>query len=76
LRYTDQLEVELLDLGPSVSVGGVQLGPDEVIALEGVGTFSMVNLEMNLKELQEKGRTLGSSRGRYTSSRRGEGTLP
>ena len=77
LRYTDQLEVELLDLGPSVSVRGVQLGPDEVIALEGVGTFSMVNLEMNLKELHEKGKDLRrfSRKVHFESTRRGHASL-
>ncbi len=77
MRYTDQLEVELLDLGPTASVGGVELGPDEVIALEGVGTFSMVHLSQNLKELQAKGKDLSkfSRKVHSESTRRGHASL-
>ncbi len=77
LRYTDQLEVELLDLGPTVNVEGVELGPDEVIALEGVGTFSTVNLVRNLRELQAKGKDLRkfSKKVHLESTRRGHASL-
>ena len=77
LRYTDQVEVELLDLGPTVSVEGVELGPDEVIALEGVGTFSTVDLVRNLRELQAKGKDPRkfSRKVHFESTRRGHASL-
>ncbi|MEM0374713.1 MAG: FAD-dependent thymidylate synthase [Nitrososphaerota archaeon] len=76
-RYTDQLEVDVLDLGPKVSFSGRSLGPDEVIALEGVGTFSMVHLSRNLNDLIGRGKdvTKFSRKVHFESTRRGHASL-
>ncbi|MCS6788033.1 MAG: FAD-dependent thymidylate synthase [Aigarchaeota archaeon] len=77
MRYTDQLEVTLIDFGPKSRVDGIQLGPDEVIAIEGVGTFSIVDLARNAFELVAKGKDLRkfAAKVHFESTRRGHASL-
>lgn len=52
----DDVAIRLLSYGPSTNISGVELGPDTLIALEGLGTFKGVTIEERFKELQAKNR--------------------
>lgn len=77
MRYTDRVEVTLIDYGPKSRVSEKQLGPDEVIAIEGAGTFSSVDLLGNASEQLSKGKDLRrfSARVHFESTRRGHASL-
>lgn len=73
----DDVTVRLLCYGPSMNVGGVELNPDILIALEGLGTFKGVTIEERLKELQAKNRDLRDTASAIhrESTRRGHASL-
>ncbi|MCS7095340.1 MAG: FAD-dependent thymidylate synthase [Thaumarchaeota archaeon] len=77
MRHTDRVEVTLIDYGPKSRVSEKQLGPDEVIAIEGAGTFSTVDLSVNASEQLSKGKDLRkfSARVHFESTRRGHASL-
>lgn len=52
----DDVGLRLICYGPHIRIGGVELSPDILIALEGVGTFKGVTIEERLSELQSKGK--------------------
>ncbi len=67
----------LLSYGPHTSIDGVELDPDILIALEGLGTFKGVTIKERLKELQAKSkdpRDVASGMHRE-STRRGHASL-
>ncbi|MCL7391786.1 MAG: FAD-dependent thymidylate synthase [Thaumarchaeota archaeon] len=73
----DDVGIRLLCYGPYTSIGGVEIDPDILIALEGLGTFKGVTIEERLKELQAKGkdpRDVASGMHRE-STRRGHASL-
>lgn len=76
-RYTDELELEVLSVGPEVAVGGVRLGPDEVIALEGAGTFESISARRLAERLMARGKDLEkyARRVHMESTRRGHASL-
>ncbi len=73
----DDVAVRLLSYGPSAKIEGVELGPDILIALEGLGTFKGVTIEDRFKELQAKSRDLidVASNMHKESTRRGHASL-
>ena len=72
-------DIEVRKLGhlPEVAVEGMVLGPDVVIALEGLGTFKGVTLEERFEELKEKGKNLDkvSYKIHKESTRRGHSSI-
>ncbi len=73
----EDIEVRPIGHLPKAVVGGLELGPDVVIALEGLGTFKGVTLEERLGELREKGKDLGkvSYKIHRESTRRGHSSI-
>ncbi len=71
------LEVKPIGYLPKAMIEGVELGPDVVIALEGLGTFKGVTLEERLGELRRKGKDLGkvSYKIHKESTRRGHSSI-
>ncbi|MCS7142527.1 MAG: FAD-dependent thymidylate synthase [Aigarchaeota archaeon] len=76
-RYTDQLEVEILSYGPVAELGDVKLQPDEVVALEGVGTFEGVSVKKRAERSIKAGKDLKDfvAKVHYESTRRGHASL-
>lgn len=73
----DDVSIRLLSYGPYSSISGVEIDPDILIALEGLGTFKGVTIEERLKELQAKSkdpRDVASSMHRE-STRRGHASI-
>jgi len=75
--YTTDLVLTLLSFGPIYREGEFSLGPDEVLALEGVGTFHGVGVRERLSQLRSKGKDVKSLAGRvhWESTRRGHASL-
>ncbi len=73
----DDVGLRLICYGPRTSLGGFELSPDILIALEGVGTFKGVTVEERLSELQSKDRDLKdvASNMHRESTRRGHASL-
>lgn len=75
--YTDELAFVLFSVGPVYREGGLELGPDAVIALEGVGTFQGVSIRDRVLDALSKGKDLSKivARVHRESTRRGHASL-
>ncbi|MEN2975191.1 MAG: FAD-dependent thymidylate synthase [Candidatus Caldarchaeales archaeon] len=73
----DDVDINLISYGPSMSIRGSDIGPDILIALEGLGTFKGITIEERLEELLEKGKDLRdvASSIHRESTRRGHASL-
>ncbi|MEM0382052.1 MAG: FAD-dependent thymidylate synthase [Nitrososphaerota archaeon] len=75
--YTDELVLDLLSVGPFYREDRLELGPDEVIAVEGLGTFKGVNIRERVSDALSRGRELSklASKVHRESTRRGHASL-
>lgn len=73
----DDVSIRLICYGPCTSIGAVDIGPDVLIALEGLGTFKGVALEERLSELRSKAKSVedATSTMHRESTRRGHASL-
>jgi len=77
MAYTDELALELVAAGPVYRSGGLELGPDEVIAVEGLGTFRGVNIREKVSDALSRGKDLSkvAAKVHWESTRRGHASL-
>lgn len=75
--YTDELVFELVSFGPVYRLGQLELGPDEVIAAEGVGTFQGVSIRERVSDALSMGKELPrlAAKVHRESTRRGHASL-
>jgi len=75
--YTDELELEIIDAAPSTTYYDTTLGPDEIIAIEGAGTFEKISLKEKINNLIVKNRNLNefAKSVHWESTRRGHASL-
>ncbi|MEM4297841.1 MAG: FAD-dependent thymidylate synthase, partial [Nitrososphaerota archaeon] len=75
--YTDELSFVLFSIGPAYRQGELELGPDAVIALEGLGTFQGVSIHDRISDALSKGRDLSKivAKVHRESTRRGHASL-
>lgn len=75
--YSDELVLELISAGPLYSLDGAVLGPDEVIAIEGIGTFKGVNIRERVSDALSSGAELSrlAAKVHKESTRRGHASL-
>ncbi len=73
----DDIGIRLLSYGPCSRINGVEIDPDILIALEGLGTFKGVTIEERLNELQAKSKDLRdvASSMHRESTRRGHASI-
>ncbi len=53
-HYTDELEIDVLEVAPSIKYKNTYIGPDEIIAIEGSGTFERVSLKEKIEAMTEQ----------------------
>ncbi|GBC71055.1 Flavin-dependent thymidylate synthase [Candidatus Calditenuaceae archaeon HR02] len=75
--YTDELVFILFSTGPVYREGELELGPDVVIALEGLGTFQGVSIRDRVLDALSKGKDLSkiAAKVHRESTRRGHASL-
>lgn len=75
--YTDEVELEIIGAAPSINYYDTWLGPDEVIAIEGAGTFEKISLKEKIMKLIEQKKDLKdfAKRVHWESTRRGHASL-
>jgi thymidylate synthase ThyX len=75
--YTTDLDLVVLSAGPVYKDGEASLGPDEVLALEGVGTFQGVSIRERFSQLRSRGKDVAklAKRVHWESTRRGHASL-
>ncbi|MEM3394553.1 MAG: FAD-dependent thymidylate synthase [Nitrososphaerota archaeon] len=75
--YTDEFELEVIDAAPSTTYHDLSIGPDEIIAIQGSGTFEKVSLKEKIKKLIEQDKNLKkfTKNVHWESTRRGHASL-
>ncbi|MEM0444833.1 MAG: FAD-dependent thymidylate synthase [Nitrososphaerota archaeon] len=75
--YTDELVYELFSVGPVYKCDSIELGPDEVIAIEGIGTFHGVSIRDRVSEALSGGKNIAklAAKVHRESTRRGHSSL-
>lgn len=75
--YTDEFELEIIDVAPSITYQDLSLGPDEIIAIQGSGTFEKISLKEKIKKIIEQGKDLKkfTRNVHWESTRRGHASL-
>jgi thymidylate synthase (FAD) len=75
--YTDEIVFALFSIGPVYREGELELGPDAVIALEGLGTFQGVSIRDRVSDALSKGKDLSkvAAKVHKESTRRGHASL-